>query len=129
MKITVRANSAQLTHKRVLIVDDDQSILDYYKMLLENWGFDVYTASNTEESLSIMAQQHIDLAIIDLHLVGETGLNVAESMNRNEDFRKTPKMAMSSTLPRGLPKDLFKSFFNKSWSGNGLLGQLSKAIH
>jgi DNA-binding response OmpR family regulator len=51
---------------RVLVVDDDQSIVDMLRMGLEAEGMQVYTASDGAEALDSLRKNPIDLVLLDI---------------------------------------------------------------
>ncbi len=59
----------------ILIVDDEKHTRDGLRQSLEE-DFDVYTASNTDEALSVIAADRIDLVLTDLRLGDEDGLSL-----------------------------------------------------
>jgi len=63
---------------RCLIVDDNASFLAEARGLLEDEGFDVIgTASSGDTALEHVAEQRLDLALIDIDLGEESGIDVA----------------------------------------------------
>ena len=63
---------------RCLIVDDNASFLAEARGLLEDHGFDVIgTASSGDVALKHVAEQRLDLALIDIDLGEESGIDVA----------------------------------------------------
>jgi DNA-binding NarL/FixJ family response regulator len=63
---------------RCLIVDDNASFLAAARELLEDQGFDVLaTANSGEVALKHVAEQRLDLALIDIDLGEESGIDVA----------------------------------------------------
>lgn len=68
-------NEASLSGKTVLIVDDDESIRDSLKLLLEFEGVSVLTSENSVEALDQVGQAgaSIDALIIDVTLPEVTG--------------------------------------------------------
>jgi DNA-binding NarL/FixJ family response regulator len=63
---------------RCLIVDDNASFLAEARGLLEDHGFDVIgTASSGDVALKHVAEQRLDLALIDVDLGEESGIDVA----------------------------------------------------
>ena len=58
----------------VLVVDDDQRLLELLKRFLEESGFWVTGASNTNQADSYMNSIHFDLLVIDIMMPGKTGI-------------------------------------------------------
>jgi CheY-like chemotaxis protein len=60
--------------RRVLVIDNEATILDGMRALLESWGCVVLTALNAEEARAALAESDIDLILADYHLAqGATG--------------------------------------------------------
>lgn len=51
---------------RILVVDDDKNIRLYLQVTLEEEGYEVFTAENGEDALSVMDHEYIDLVIVDI---------------------------------------------------------------
>ena len=68
-----------MSEKRILIVDDDESINAVFKTMLEEQGYTVNTASSGQEALSL-ADSSFDLVILDIKLPDITGDEVAKVM-------------------------------------------------
>lgn len=58
--------------KKVLIVDDDESVLNLLEILVKRDGFRILLASNGEEAVSYLDDAKPDAAILDLMLPGHT---------------------------------------------------------
>ncbi len=58
----------------VLVVDDDQRLLELLKRFLEESGFWVTGASNTNQADSYMNSIHFDLLVIDIMMPNKTGI-------------------------------------------------------
>ena len=66
---------------RLLLVDDDESVLFGLKIVLEEHEFEVTTASNVKDALQYIASGSYDVLISDLHMPGAgDGLIVAGAM-------------------------------------------------
>jgi CheY-like chemotaxis protein len=72
-----------LRGKRVLVVDDDMSIVDATTRVLESWGCDVQTASSGETAVASALQTAPDLLLTDYRLseIGN-GADVIEAVRR-----------------------------------------------
>lgn len=76
------AVSAQ-SEKLIVIVDDEPSILSAMRLLCEQWGYQVVTATSTSTALTALSRSERapDILICDYHLKGkETGLHVIEAL-------------------------------------------------
>jgi len=68
---------------RILVVDDDPSVLTTYRMILEQNGYDVVPAPSAQEARRILEGERPDLLLCDLSLDGkESGLEVIECARR-----------------------------------------------
>jgi PAS domain S-box-containing protein len=70
---------AALREFKVLVVDNDRSILDAMQALLEQWGIRVFKALGSEDALRLIASEPIDAVLADYHLGdGSNGLELIE---------------------------------------------------
>lgn len=65
----------------ILIIEDDESIRDSVKILLESEGFSVSEAPSGEQGLS-MLEKDTDLVILDIMLPGMSGYKVCEEIRK-----------------------------------------------
>lgn len=56
--------------KKLLVVDDEPSILTLLKFNLEQSGFEVLTAENGNDALEIATNEDLTLIVLDLMLPG-----------------------------------------------------------
>jgi DNA-binding response OmpR family regulator len=68
--------------KKILIVDDEQSIVESIKYNIEKEGFDAVTASDGEEALQVFSQETPDLIILDLMLPKLSGEEVCKYIRK-----------------------------------------------
>jgi len=59
--------------RRILIVDDEESIRESLKDFLEDFDFQVAAAASAEAALQLLQEQPIDILIADLRLPGISG--------------------------------------------------------
>ncbi len=60
--------------KNVLVVDDNDSVLEFMTDLLEYQGCSVLTAGSGEDAIKIARERKIDIAFIDICLPGIDGV-------------------------------------------------------
>jgi len=64
------------TARKVLVVDDETSILDTLRILLRREGFDVHTAAGGQSGVEMLAEVRPDVVITDVRMPGVGGLEV-----------------------------------------------------
>lgn len=57
-----------MTNKRILIIDDEISIQESLKGILEDEGFTAYSVSSAEEGIPLIEEEKIDLVLLDIWL-------------------------------------------------------------
>ena len=62
--------------KKVLVVDDDESICIFLKMVLEKEGFDVSVCYNGEEAVKAVNEEKVDLIVLDWMMPVLSGFEV-----------------------------------------------------
>ena len=71
---------------RILLVEDEESILGALKMNLEFEGFEVITAMDGKTALDIFKSQYFNLVILDIMIPVISGLDVCEQIRlKNSD--------------------------------------------
>jgi len=69
---------------RILLVDDDQSVLDTLTQVLELHDFEVSSAPNVHQALALIATQTFDVLVSDLHMPEQgDGLTVVSAMRHS----------------------------------------------
>ncbi|MEI4799831.1 response regulator transcription factor [Bacillus sp. FJAT-51639] len=72
--------------KNILIVDDDTDIIELLKLFLEMESFLVLEASNGEEALNCIEENHIDLAIVDIMMPKMDGYQLIKKIRETLQF-------------------------------------------
>ncbi len=65
---------------RILIVDDEEVLRDVLDAVLRREGFEIIPAASGEEALSILDNQDVDLAILDIMLPGISGIDTLRAI-------------------------------------------------
>src|SRR5215831_15181226 len=65
---------------RILVVDDDRSICNLLKSILEMEAYTHRVATNGEEARRLISSDRFDVLISDIYLGDDSGLNLLERM-------------------------------------------------
>ena len=65
----------------ILIVDDDQLLLEFLGEVLRHAGYETALAHSAEVALQLIAQREPDLALLDIHMPGMSGLELAKRLH------------------------------------------------
>ncbi|MGD8493878.1 MAG: sigma-54 dependent transcriptional regulator [Desulfobacterales bacterium] len=68
--------------EKILVVDDDPSILKVIRMRLEAQGYRVTTAIEAKKALALAAEHPFDAALLDLKLKGENGIHLMQALHQ-----------------------------------------------
>lgn len=90
---------------RILVVDDDRSILELLRLLLESEGYQVQAFDSAAAALKDALSRPPDAAVIDLMMPGMNGLDLIRALRYDPRTRTLPILvcsAYSGDLPRSL---------------------------
>lgn len=85
----------RLSNKRVLVVDDDLISVEISQQILKDLGVNVVTAMTGEQALALCKSNTFDAILLDCHLPGITGYDIAETLTQKEGCY-TPIIALSA---------------------------------
>ncbi|MBW1643247.1 MAG: response regulator [Deltaproteobacteria bacterium] len=74
--------------KKILIVDDEPSIIVPVQFLMEQNGHDVMVAFSGEEAMEIIAEKKVDLILLDIMLPVIDGFEVCQRVRENPQWNK-----------------------------------------
>jgi two-component system response regulator RegA len=64
----------------VLLVDDDHALRERLARAFRDRGLETFTAAGFDDAVSIAAEHHPDLAVVDLRMPGRTGLELLRAL-------------------------------------------------
>jgi CheY-like chemotaxis protein len=88
----------------ILVVDDEQDIRTYLRTLFTKHGYNVETASNGEEGLTIAQQTRPDMIFLDILMPKRTGIMAYRRFKKDPDLAEVPVVILT-----GLSQ--YRSFF------------------
>jgi len=82
--------------KKVLVVDDDISILDAISLILEDNDYDVQTAFKGDEAYLKASDFKPNVIILDVLLSGKDGREICKNLKSDEKTKKIPVIMVSA---------------------------------
>jgi len=106
---------------RVLVVDDDPTVLALERQVLEREKYEVVTASNGTAALDLLRTQAFGLVLLDINMPGTIdGFGVARALRGDEKHRKTPVIFVSGRTDAEATREGFAAggsmFLNKPFN-------------
>jgi two-component system, NtrC family, response regulator GlrR len=87
---------------RLLLVDDDVSLLKLLAIRLEAEGFVLHCAESAEQALQMLRNESIDLVISDLRMEGASGLDLFEQVRHFYPGLPVILMSAQGTIPEAV---------------------------
>ena len=78
-----------MTETKILVVDDDPNSRDIVKTFLEARGYEVATAADGKDALSLLEEFRPGLVLLDVMMPGMDGWEVARVIKNHPDFGRT----------------------------------------
>ncbi|MDH3281362.1 MAG: response regulator [Gammaproteobacteria bacterium] len=75
--------------KKILIVDDEPSIVLSLEFLMKKAGYEVVTAADGNEGLERMASERPELVLLDVNMPGRNGYEVCQAIRDNPEWKDT----------------------------------------
>ncbi len=80
----------------ILVLDDDPDICTMIKLMLEYHGFTVYTADTQSRMEMLLAENKIDLVIMDMLLSGVNGADICRKLKNDPQKLSLPIIMLSA---------------------------------
>lgn len=86
---------------RILLIDDEQEVLDFYSTILKQHGVEVLSFTSPIKAYQPIESFKPDLIILDLYMPECSGLDFASVIRQNDDYAHIPIVFLSSELDAG----------------------------
>jgi CheY-like chemotaxis protein len=82
--------------KKVLIVDDEQSIVIYLTTVLDDGGYATCSAMDGQEGLGMARREKPDLICLDVMMPKRSGVSLYEEIKRDPELKSIPVIFISA---------------------------------
>jgi two-component system phosphate regulon response regulator PhoB len=118
--------------RRILVVEDEAPIRDMLCFVLEQNGYQPYTADNFEVAINQLVEPYPDLVLLDWMLPGGSGIQIAKKMKQHELTRNIPIIMITA---RGEEEDKVRGlevgaddYVTKPFSPKELMARIKAVI-
>lgn len=94
--------------KRIVIIEDDPSILGMYELKFTHEGYKVYTAKNGEEGLQVLHGVKADVVLLDVMMPVMDGVAMLKKLRSTTWGKSVPVLILTNTSKEEAPKELKK---------------------
>lgn len=91
-------NGQSSTRKKILVVDDDASLVKLVGTLLESQGYQVTTAYDAPSGLETAMKDTLDLIVLDVMMPIINGFNVCRLLKTQEVKKRIPIILLTSRV-------------------------------
>lgn len=119
--------------KKILIIDDEPSVIAILKTRLEAIGYEVVEAIDGEEALHQTEKEMPDLIILDIMLPKIEGFKICRILKYDDRFKKIPIIMLTA---KGQEKDRklgyevgADKYINKPYEAEELINEIDKLIN
>lgn len=95
-RVKTEAEKVEEQILNILAVDDQMTILQLERSILEAAGYNVETAENGVEALRILSEKQIDLVVTDIVMPRMDGIDLTAKIKGDERFKDIPVVIVSS---------------------------------
>ena len=117
---------------RILMVDDQEPVLSYYKALLEHDGFEFRGVMHPADLLQALDAFNPDLFILDYHLPDYNGAELGRMLRQIPQYEAVPILFMTAEQSSLIKDDLVElgsdDVIPKNISSDSLLAQLNARV-
>ncbi len=118
--------------KRILLVDDSNTVLLLHRMTLKGSGYELLVARNGQEAVEKAVAERPDLILMDLVMPQMNGLEACRTLRAKEETRSTPIIIVTT---RGEPYNVeagyeagCNEYITKPFDGVELLAKLKNYL-
>jgi DNA-binding response OmpR family regulator len=121
-----------MSAKKVLIADDEPSIVTSLEFLMKKSGYEVEIARNGDEALALVASFRPDAILLDVMMPGKNGFEVCQRIREKPEWRAVKIVMLTA---KGREAEITKGvslgadlYLTKPFSTQELLAQVKRLL-
>ena len=98
--------------KKVLIIDDEPSVVTYLETLLQDNGYETVSAANGRSGFEKAKSERPDLVCLDITMPEESGIRFYRNLKDVPELGSTPVVVVTAVTGDGDDPEPFKKFLS-----------------
>ncbi len=116
---------------KILVVEDQQSVVAIVRYHLESAGMDGFFASDVQAGWRLLTSERPDAAVIDIGLPGPDGWSLIEKLRGDERFAGLPVVVLTGLIEPDVVRraaSLGCEYLSKPFAASALVGKIRDAL-
>ncbi len=118
------------TKQRILIVDDEDDLRHLLTHLLSEAGYDIKSASDGQEAISMLKKEKFDLTLLDIQMPSVNGIQVLKFIKENSPKTKAIMLTGYADLKHAMEAKEFgaRDFIGKPYKLEDILSTVERVL-
>jgi len=121
-------------NRKILIAEDEESMLHALTDTFNNAEFDVFGAKNGEEGLEIAFKEHPDVILIDILMPKMDGMTMLKKLRENEWGKNVPAIILTNLsdvekIAEAVEDGICNYLVKTEWSLEEIVKKVKKLLH
>ncbi|MEO6330748.1 MAG: response regulator [Ginsengibacter sp.] len=114
--------------KKVLVVDDDKSILEVVELILTSKGYDVKTYATGHNVSNVVNNYDPDLVLLDINLPHKTGIEICNELKAISNHPPILLFSAHANAKQAMGNCTAEGFISKPFNVSDLLNSIGEHI-
>ena len=102
----------QVGRKRILVLDDEPSVVTYLETLLQDNGYDTVSAGDGREGIEKVRSDKPDLITLDISMPEKSGIRFYREIKEDPDLAAIPVVVVTGVTGYGGKPEDFQKFIS-----------------
>ncbi|MBI4881338.1 MAG: response regulator [Planctomycetes bacterium] len=105
-------NAPQNAKKKILVIDDELSIVKYLEALLQDNGYATVAAMNGNEAMEKVRSEKPDLICLDITMPEKSGIRFYKELREDPNVAAIPVIVVTAVTGYGGDSETFRKFLS-----------------
>ena len=104
---------AEAEGKTILVIEDEEDVVQFLRMALEDGGYRVLEAKDGEKAMECIKSDKPDLITLDLIMPNKTGIGLYSELRRSSEYKDIPIIVITGVDRDSQGMISFREFLQK----------------